>query len=156
MKNALDEIECIPTIGGIKPPYTIHSHPYCVDIITTYVQLSKLRFKKKGGFLKKVEEGIRFYCISNEIDFNYHFDNRLPLIISPTVNNFQWFFGLQIIGFDIHKIKALLSFQQKRYLNEGADYVTFIEFAVYRIVNNFNLIDNSERLRMIMEEEKIL
>jgi hypothetical protein len=35
MKNSLDDIECIPTVGNLTPPYPIISHPYCVDIITT-------------------------------------------------------------------------------------------------------------------------
>lgn len=151
MKNALDEIICIPTVGGQKPPYQIISHPYCIDIITTYVQLSKLDFSDKDEYLKRIEDLIKFYCLSNKISFAYHFENKLPLIISPTVNNFQWFFGLQLIGFDINKIKALLSFQQKRYQNEEADFTTFVEFAVYNIVKGITQIDNSECLRVIME-----
>lgn len=151
MKNALDEIICVPTVGGQKPPYQIISHPYCIDIITTYVQLSKLDFSDKDEYLKRIEDLIKFYCLSNKINFAYHFENKLPLIISPTVNNFQWFFGLQLIGFDINKIKALLSFQQKRYHNEEADFTTFVEFAVYNIVKGITQIDNSECLRVIME-----
>ena len=51
MKNALDEIKCVPVLGGMKPPYQISSHPYCIDIITSYVQLSKFEFKTKTTFL---------------------------------------------------------------------------------------------------------
>lgn len=151
MKNALDKIVCIPTEGGKKPPYQIISHPYCIDVITAYVQLSKLDFKDKGEYLKRIEDSIKYYCLSNKINFEYHFNNKYPIIISPTVNNFQWFFGLQLIGFDINKIKALLSFQQKRYQNEEADFTTFVEFAVYNIVKGFSQLDNSEHLKMIME-----
>ena len=159
MKNALDEIKCVPVLGGKKPPYRITSHPYCVDIVTTYVQISKFDFKNKEEYLKRIEDSIKDYCLSNKINFAFHFDNKLPLTIPPAINNFQWFLGLQIIGFDINKIKALLSFQQKQYLDEEVDYITFVEFAVYNIVKGFTLIDNTERLRMVMEwvnEQRVL
>lgn len=159
MNNALDQIECVPILSGQKPPYDIHSHPYCIDIITTYFHLVKLKFKNKADYLKVVKEGIHNYCLSNEINFNYHFDNRLPLIISPNTNNFQWFLGIQLSIFDVNKIKALLSFQQKRYLNEEIDFTTFVEFAVYKIVKNFTQIDNTKHLSTIMEwvnEQRIL
>ncbi|MDQ3048992.1 MAG: hypothetical protein M3R27_15685, partial [Bacteroidota bacterium] len=117
MKNALDEIDCIPVLGGQKPPYIVTSHPYCVDIIKAYVELSKLQFANKEEFLKRIEDGILFYCNSNKIDFAFHFDNKYALTIPPAVNNFQWFLGLQIISFDSNKIKAFLSFQQKRFLS---------------------------------------
>ncbi|OFY84586.1 MAG: hypothetical protein A3F72_19265 [Bacteroidetes bacterium RIFCSPLOWO2_12_FULL_35_15] len=151
MKNALDEIICIPTLGGKKPPYQIISHPYCVDIITAYIELSKLDFINKEYYLKMIEDNVKFYCLSNKIDFNYHFENKLPLIIPPTANNFQWFLGHQIIGFDINKIKALLSFQQKRYQNEETDFITFVEFPVYNTVKYFTQVHNTKRLRTIME-----
>ena len=51
MKNALDEIDCIPVLGGQKPPYIVTSHPCCVDIIKAYVELSKLQLDNKEEFL---------------------------------------------------------------------------------------------------------
>jgi hypothetical protein len=151
MKNALDDIECIPTSSNLNPPYQIISHPYCIDIISTYVALSKLDFNNKNEVLDIIKENIEYYCKSNNINFAYHFDNKLPLIISTQTNNFQWFLGLQIIGFDINKIKALLSFQQKRYNNDEIDFVTFVEFAIYNLVKNFTIINNSDRLKIIMD-----
>lgn len=151
MKNSLDDIECIPTVGNLNPPYQIISHPYCVDIISTYVALSKLDFNNKDDVLEVIKENIEYYCKSNNISFDYHFDNKLPLIISTQTNNFQWFLGLQLIVFDINKIKALLSFQQKRFYNNEIDFVTFVEFALYNLVRNFTNINNSDRLKTIME-----
>ena len=151
MKNSLDDIECIPTYGNLTPPYTIISHPYCVDIISSYFTLSNLEYNDKNEALSLIKENIEYYCKSNNISFAYHFDNKLPLIISPQTNNFQWFLGLQIIGFDINKIKALLTFQQKRYTNDEIDFVTFVEFAVYNIVKYFSIINNSAHLKTIMD-----
>lgn len=113
--------------------------------------LSKLDFNNKNEVLDIIKENIEYYCKSNNINFAYHFDNKLPLIISTQTNNFQWFLGLQIIGFDINKIKALLSFQQKRYNNDEIDFVTFVEFAIYNLVKNFTIINNSNRLKIIMD-----
>jgi hypothetical protein len=151
MKNALDEIECIPTVGNMEPPYQIISHPYCIDIISTYVSISKMEFENKEYSLEVIKEGIRYYCLSNNINFNYHFDNKLPLVISPSTNNFQWFFGLQIIGFDINKINALLSFQKTRFIEDEIDFTTFIEFSVYNIVKNYSIQNNIERLKILMD-----
>lgn len=151
MKNALDDIECIPTMGNIDPPYQIISHPYCVDVISAYFSLSKLEFNDRENSLELIKESVEYYCLSNNINFNYHFDNKLPLIISPNTNNFQWFLGLQIISFDIYKINSLLSFQQKRYNEDEIDFSTFVEFAVYNIVKNFTKIENTERLKIIMD-----
>lgn len=151
MVNALDKIECVPVVGGQKTPYKIVSHPYCIDVITAYFQLSKREFVGNKDFLKSVEEGIRYYCSYNNIDFSYHFNNKLPLTIPPTVNNIQWYFAIQIMSFDTNKIKALLSFQQKRYLDTEIDYVTYIEFSVYPIVYSINSLDNSLHLKLIME-----
>lgn len=151
MKNALDEIECIPTMGNMVPPYQIISHPYCIDIISTYVSISKLEFENKENSLGVIKEGIEYYCLSNNINFDYHFDNQLPLVISPSTNNFQWFFGLQVIGFDIYKISALLSFQKTRYIEDEIDYATFIEFSVYNIIKNYRIGNNLERLKILMD-----
>lgn len=151
MKNALDEIKCVPVLGGQKPPYRTISHPYCIDIITTYVELSKRPIENKDEYLKLIEDGILFYCNSNKIDFAFHFENKLPLTIPSTVNNFQWFLAAQIISFDTNKIKALLSFQQKRFPEEETDFVTFVEFAVYNMVKNSTRLKNEEHLKMIME-----
>ena len=82
MKNALDDIECIPTSSNLNPPYQIISHPYCIDIISTYMALSKLDFNNKNEVLDIIKENIEYYCKSNNINFAYHFDNKLPLIIS--------------------------------------------------------------------------
>jgi hypothetical protein len=151
MKNALDEIECVPMVGNLEPPYQIISHPYCIDIISTYFSISSLDFENKENALQVIKEGIEYYCRSNKINFRYHFDNKLPLVISPSTNNFQWFFGLQIIGFDIHKINALLSFQKTRFIDDEIDFTTFIEFPVYGIVKNYKVKNNSKRLKILMD-----
>lgn len=151
MNNSLDKIECTPILPGSIPPYKITSHPYCIDVITSYFQIEKLKFSQQSNFLKNIEEYIKLYCQSNRIDFEYHFNNKLPLTIPATVNNFQWFLAIQIISFDTNKIKALLSFQQKRFFEEETDFTTFVEFAVYNILKNFTQIDNSEHLKIIME-----
>ena len=48
-------------------------------------------------------------------------------------------------------INCHLSFQQKRYNNDEIDFVTFVEFAIYNLVKNFTIINNSNRLKIIMD-----
>ena len=56
MENSLDEITCIPTAGGLKPPYQIISHEYCINIISAYNSLSKIEFSNKDHLLNSIKE----------------------------------------------------------------------------------------------------
>lgn len=145
-----DEIKCVPAIGGQMPPPIIVSYEYCLDIIKIYKQLSKLTFDKKDKVLETVKSSIKHYCTEKKIDFEHYFNNKLALVVPSTIYDFDWYFAFFLMAFDINKIDAFLSFQQKRYEGEHI-FLNFVEFPVYRIINDNSPFDNSARLDKIMQ-----
>jgi hypothetical protein len=138
-----------------KDKETIISHVYDVDIIATYYRISALKFTKKDSlskelYLEDIMSSIKYICETGNKNSEFYVNNKIPLVISSDIYNFENHIGKFLITFDIPKIPAFLSYQKKNYTGQ-VDFVDFVEFRVYEIVKNFSPINNSVRLEKIIQ-----
>lgn len=133
----------------------IITHEYDLDAIATYYRLCEIEFseenvKSKELYLERVKQDGETYCTNNDLNFSFYFDNKIPLVIPSTTQNFELYAGLHLISYDIPKIGAFLSYQKSIYKGEY-DFVNLVEFLIYRIVKNNSPLDNTVRLEKIMQ-----
>jgi hypothetical protein len=135
---------------NLKP---IISHAYDVDLIAAYDRLSRIEFinvETKENYLERNKTVIESFCKNNKLDFPFYFDQKIPLVIPSTTNNFEFYIGFFLISFEIPKIPAFLSYQLDIYEGEQ-DFVNLVEFLIYEIVKSNSPFDNSIRLEKIMQ-----
>ncbi len=137
------------------PPIT--KHEYDVDIVETYFRIKQLLetefsedpHKLNKDYLIRFLYPIQFYCKENEMPFDRVMQSKYPIIINNGNYNFEAFLGRTLIACDIHKIEAILTYQNAKWRKEGI-FPSFVEHLVYSFVLHNSLINKNERLSKIM------
>lgn len=136
---------------------TITKHEYDVDIVETYFKIKQLletefseeQHKLNKDYLIGFLYPIKIYCKENKMPFDRVMQSKYPIIINNGNYNFEAFLGRTLIACDIHKIEAILTYQNAKWKEEGI-FPSFVEHLVYSFVLSNSLINKNERLSKIM------
>ncbi len=132
-------------------------HTYDVDLVEEYLKNKKLVESlppdeqiRKGIYLEIILSQIKSSCEEKQQPLNRVLDIGYPILVDNSMFNFGFYLGIKLMNLAIHKIEALLNYQNALWKHELI-FPTFIEHSVCRIVEKFSLVYNGQRLLKIMD-----
>lgn len=136
-------------------------HTYDIDMIET-IQLLKMELETSttlsnqltaDEFVDEIKNSLKLYCKHNRLDFDYHYDHHMMVVIPSSVPYYVYALGITLMVYETTKIQAFLDYQFRAY--EGYEdipnisFVDLLEQTVYHIVKNNSPFENSKRLQEI-------
>ncbi|MFZ7114900.1 MAG: hypothetical protein ACO1G9_05950 [Bacteroidota bacterium] len=140
----------------------VECHVYDLDAIKIFSAISKFKSNpnlssSENENIDRFEKGfirhLNFFSNDQNLDWQAHRRSNHPLIIPSTHNFYNIFLARTLVMYDPYKIKQFLNYQLKNfegnyYAPEQKDFISLIEYNVYRSILNF-AIDSSLALAQI-------